>query len=330
MSLELDTTHDTTYSGIVPFRTVEQKPTSDDFAKARELIEARGTGSLSLQDRRVVNLLYKNAGPRLCDDVEHIISMKELRGTHKGGERVKDSIIRLQTTLLRVPTVDKNGKPATRRVAVLSDTTTTDDEDDPNGQVVYSFSPGMRAIIKDSTLWGRVRTAVIFAFTSKYSLSLYELLTARINLEYVWEEVFSLRDVRALLGVPEDKLLRMPDLLRNCINVAVAEVNGMADFGVKVEPIRKGGAIRGTVTGFRVAWWRKNAEELKAAYNEIRQPKVGRLARLTGKVEKMAPPTPMLADAKAPTEQLPADVEAEVHEMLERMRAEERAKTAAN
>ena len=40
----------------------------------------------------------------------------------------------------------------------------------------------MREIIKDSTLWGRVRTAVIFAFTSKYSLSLYELLTARINL----------------------------------------------------------------------------------------------------------------------------------------------------
>jgi hypothetical protein len=315
----------------VPFRTVEQKPTSDDFAKARELIEARDTGNLSLQDRRVVNLLYKNAGTRLCDDVEHVISMKELRGSHKGGERVRDSIIRLQTTLLRVPTVDKNGKPATKRVAILSDTTTTDDEDDPNGQIVYSFSPGMREIIKDSTLWGGVRTAVIFAFTSKYSLSLYELLTARINLEHVWEEVFSVRDIRALLGVPKDKLLRMPDLLRNCINVAVTEVNGMADFGVKVEPIRKGGTIRGTVTGFRVSWWRKNAEELKAAYKEIRQPKVGRLARLLGKVEKMAPSIPMLPDAKLPADdQLDPGVEAEVHEMLERMRAEESAKLATS
>ena len=315
----------------MPFRTVEQKPTSDDFAKARELIEARDTGNLSLQDRRVVNLLYKNAGTRLCDDVEHVISMKELRGSHKGGERVRDSIIRLQTTLLRVPTVDKNGKPATKRVAILSDTTTTDDEDDPNGQIVYSFSPGMREIIKDSTLWGRVRTAVIFAFTSKYSLSLYELLTARINLEHVWEEVFSVRDIRALLGVPKDKLLRMPDLLRNCINVAVTEVNGMADFGVKVEPIRKGGTIRGTVTGFRVSWWRKNAEELKAAYKEIRQPKVGRLARLLGKVEKMAPSIPMLPDAKSPADdQLDPVVEAEVHEMLERMRAEESAKLATS
>jgi hypothetical protein len=312
----------------VLFRTIDQKPTSEDFAKARELIEARGTGNLSLHDRRVVNLLYKNAGTRLCDDVDHVIGIKELRGAHKGGERVKDSIIRLQTTLVRVPTVDKNGKPATKRVAILSDTATTDDEDDPNGQVVYSFSRGMREIIKDSTLWGRVRTAVVFAFTSKYSVSLYELVTARINLERVWDEQFSLKDFRALLGVPEDKLLRMPDLLRNCINVAIAEVNGMADFGVKVEPMRKGGKIRGKVAGFKVSWWRKNAQQLREAYQEIKQPKVGRRARLTGTVEKMAPHAPML-DARAPSEQLDPAAQAEVAEMLERMRAEERAKLAA-
>jgi hypothetical protein len=312
----------------VPFRTVDQKPTSEDFAKARELIEARGTGSLSLQDRRVVNLLYKNAGTRLCDDVDHVISIKELRGTHKGGERVKDSIIRLQTTLVRVPTVDKNGKPATKRVAILSDTATTDDEDDPNGQVVYLFSRGMREIIKDSTLWGRVRTAVVFAFTSKYSVSLYELVTARINLEHVLEEEFSLRDIRALLGVPEDKLLRMPDLLRNCINVAVAEVNGMADFGVKVEPVRKGGKLRGKVTGFRVSWWRKNAQQLQEAYKEIKQPKVGRIARLTGKVEKLeaATATQQLAENR---QKLEEQVNAEVADMLEGMRAKERTKLAA-
>jgi hypothetical protein len=292
----------------VPFRTIDQKPTSEDFAKARELIEARGTGSLSLQDRRVVNLLYKNAGTRLCEDVDHVVSIKELRGTHKGGERVKDTIIRLQQTIVRVPTVDKNGKPATKRVAILSDTATTDDEDDPNGQVIYSFSRGMREIIKDSTLWGRVRTAVVFAFTSKYSVSLYELVTARINLDRVWDEQFSLKDLRALLGVPEDKLLRMPDLLRNCINIAVAEVSGMADFGVKIEPVRKGGKLRGKVTGFKVAWWRKNAHELQEAYKEIKQPKVGRIARLTGRVEKMAEYMPAL-DAKVASAQLAGDRE---------------------
>jgi hypothetical protein len=47
------------------FKTIDQKPNGDEFAKARELIEVRGTGELSLQDRRVMNLLYVNAGTPL-------------------------------------------------------------------------------------------------------------------------------------------------------------------------------------------------------------------------------------------------------------------------
>jgi hypothetical protein len=268
-------------------RTIDQKPNGDDFAKARELIEIRGAGELSLQDRRVMNVLYANAGQRLCDDVFHAIGIAELRGPHKGSERVKDSILRLMKTVVQVPVTGRNGKPATKRVQVLSDTTTSDDEDDPTGQVVYSFSKGMREIIKDSTLWGRVRTAVIFAFTSKYSLALYELITARINLKHIWQEEFSLTDFRELLGVPKDKLLRMPDLLRYCINVAETEVNGLADFGVKIEPVREGGPKRGLVTGFRVSWWRKDVPALQEAFKEIGRSKVGRLARLNGKVAEV-------------------------------------------
>jgi hypothetical protein len=40
--------------------------------------------------------------------------------------------------------------------------------------------------------------------------------------------------------------------LRFCVKVAQDEVNGMADFKVKIDPIRRGGKLRGTVTGFRV------------------------------------------------------------------------------
>lgn len=269
--------------------TINQKPVGDDFAKAREVIEIRGTGGLTLHDRRVMNMLYANAGHRICDDVQHVISLAELRGNHKGGERVKDSILTLMRTVVQVPVLGRNGKPATKRVQVLSDTTTSDDEDDPTGQVIYSFSPGMREIIKDSTLWGRVRRAVIFAFTSKYSLTLYELICARINLEYMWQEDFPLKDFRALMGVPEDKLKRMPDLLRFCIRVAQDEVNGMADFKVNIEPIRKGGMQRGLVTGFKVSWWRKNEDELRDAFAELQRSKVGRLPRLRKQVEELRP-----------------------------------------
>lgn len=267
--------------------TIQQRPSGDDFAKARELIEIRGTGELSLQDRRVMNVLYANAGQRLCDDVFHAISIAELRGNHKGSERIKDSILRLMKTVVQVPVTGRNGKAATKRVQVLSDTTTSDDEDDPTGQVIYSFSKGMREIIKDSTLWGRVRTAVVFAFTSKYSLALYELITARINLKHIWQEEFALEDFRALLGVPNDKLSRTPDLLRKVIQPAETEVNGLADFGVKIEPIRTGGTMRGLVTGFRVSWWRKDIPALQEAFKEINRSKVGRIERLTRKTSEI-------------------------------------------
>src|SRR6202161_3871951 len=128
---------------------------------------------------------------------------------------------------------------------------------------MYSFSKEMREIIKDSTLWGRVRKAVVFAFTSKYSLALYELITARINLKFKWQEEFSVEDLRALLGVPDGKLERIPNLLQKVIRPAEAEVNGVAEFGVKIDPVRKGGPKRGLVTGFRISWWRKDEFALK-------------------------------------------------------------------
>jgi len=283
----------------MPSLTIDQKPGGEDFAKARELIEIRGTGELSLQDRRVMNVLYANAGSQLCDDVSHVISIAELRGPHKGSERVKDSILRLMKTVVQVPVTGRNGQPATKRVQVLSDTTTSDDENDATGQVIYSFSKGMREIIKDSTLWGRVRSAVVFAFTSKYSLALYELITTRINLKHVWQEEFTLEDFRALLGVPDDKLSRTPDLLRKVIQPAETEVNGLADFGVRIEPIRTGGTMRGLVTGFRVSLWRKDIPALQDAFKEINRSKVGRLARLTGNTDKVRGISAEMANALA-------------------------------
>ena len=47
--------------------------------------------------------------------------------------------MRLQTTRVQVPVIGKNGKPATKRVHILADAPTSDDEDDATGQVVYSF-----------------------------------------------------------------------------------------------------------------------------------------------------------------------------------------------
>jgi hypothetical protein len=128
-------------------RTIAQIQNRDGFPKAGELIEFRSQQELSLQDRRILNLLIEHAGPNIVNENEHRISMAALRGRHKGNERVRDSIVCLMTAIVEIPVRDSNGKWATRRGQFLADTTATDDEDDPNGEVRYSFSKTMRKVI---------------------------------------------------------------------------------------------------------------------------------------------------------------------------------------
>ncbi|HEX5423833.1 MAG TPA: hypothetical protein VFW94_09815 [Candidatus Acidoferrales bacterium] len=83
----------------------------------------------------------------------------------------------------------------------------------------------------------------------------------------------------------------------------------MAAFGVDIEPIRKGGQQRGLVTGFRVSWWRKDEAELKEAYRELNQPKVGRMARLRHEVDQIE------FNATAPSPSLKEKIDATVAAM---------------
>ena len=58
------------------------------------------------------------------------------------------------------------------------------------------------------------------------------------------------------------------------------EVNGLGEFGCKVEPIYAGRKV----TAVRLSWWAKNLDERKNAMNELRFSRVGRRARLKGEV----------------------------------------------
>jgi hypothetical protein len=84
--------------------------------------------------------------------------------------------------------------------------------------------------------------------------------------------------------------------LAHALLESAPDANGLADFGVSVEPIRKGGQERGLVTGFKISWWRKDTPELQAVDQELRQPRVGRMARLKQKAMGEAIPRPLAAE----------------------------------
>jgi hypothetical protein len=265
-------------------RAIAQKNNLDGFVKPGELVEVRAGAKLSLHDRRVFNLLIENAWPEIEENKPHLIPITKLRGPlHKGMEMVADSVLTLMTTVVEVPaTLD--GKPAIFATQLLGSTTRTIDEDNPNSLLEYNFSDELRKIIKESRYWGRLKSHVMFAFSSKYALALYEAVCLRSNL-HVSEQAFSVDDFRALLGVEPGKLELFKNLKKWALDPAVAEVNGLSDFTVELEWLREGGQLRGKLTGFRLRWEKKSSEEWRTVLDELMRPKVGRKARIRGKVE---------------------------------------------
>jgi hypothetical protein len=265
---------------------VVQRNSLDGFVKPGELVNIREGADLSLHDRRVFNLLVEHAWSEIAEDKQHSIPIARLRGRHKGAERVADSVTALMSKVVAVPAT-LNGEPAVFKTQLLGPTTQVIDEYSPNAMLLYEFPKGLRQIIQESRYWGRIKAYVMFAFTTKYALALYEALCLRANLR-VNEQTFSVEDFRALLGMEQGKMPLFKSLKQRVLDPAVSEVNALSDFNVGIYPIRDGGLQRGKLTGFRLWWEKKETDDWKAVLDELGRPKVGRRARINGTVERVA------------------------------------------
>lgn len=261
-------------------RTLELTPVPGEMLKPAELIDIDGATGLTLSARRLYNQLIAHAfGPDMGKEgQEWTIRISELRGPHKGNERLEDSILALMKTIVTVRL--SNG--ATRRVALLGGND-MGDPDRAHGSLTYSFDKRLVPLLRESSVFGKLELAVLHAFTTKYGLALYEALARRVRLKSKFFEDFELAPFRELLGVPADKLTTFSNLKLRAITPAVDEINAIASFGCKVEPLKSGRKV----TQIRVYWWRKDIDALKEAYAELQRPKVGRKARMSGEIDQI-------------------------------------------
>lgn len=262
-------------------RTIEQKLSGEParldgtgtLVKPGELIDIVEMTPLTLNDRRIYNCLLANAWDTISDDKEHVIRKSDLRANDQSTTRLSASIERLMTAIVRVRLPDGR----TLRVQLLGSNIEAKQR---NGMFHYRFDSELRKIIANSNVFARIRTEVVFAFTSKYALALYEMIQKRGNLEHIWYETFELDDLRALLGVEEGKLTSFSAFRQRALEPAVKEVNALGDFGVSMMPEKTGKAV----THIKLMWHQKSVEELKEAYAELQRSRVGRQARIDGSV----------------------------------------------
>ena len=76
------------------------------------------------------------------------------------------------------------GEMATFRVHLLG---TNKEEDKDDGYFYYTFPPDLLAVISQSRAWATIKSHIMYALRSKYSIRLYEMVERRIGLMKQYE-----------------------------------------------------------------------------------------------------------------------------------------------
>lgn len=259
-------------------RTLDVKPNPGEMVKPSELIDVKGATGLSLHDRRIYNILLNNAfGPDLAIEGRRFeIDIVELRDNHESNDRLIQSVESLMKTIVTVQRPDGSQD----RVQLLGWNNLSDPKR-RHGTLKYSIQPELAALLRDSSVFAKLQLRVMRHFSSKYALALYEAISRRIRMHRV-VEVMSIDDFRDMLGVEPGKLGGYGNLNKFAITPALAEVNALAEFYVTVTPQKVGRGIGEIVLG----WGLKDLDGRREAWAELQRPKVGRKARITGRVDQ--------------------------------------------
>jgi plasmid replication initiation protein len=239
-----------------------------EMIKPNELIEIKGSGPLTLQDRRVFNVLLNNAWGKSIVNAgqEFTISTSELKEVDQTNQRLKRSLRRLMTTV--IVAVKGNGDDVETQLLGSRRITAS-------GTITYSFPNELAEVLKDSSVFAKLDLEVMRSFSSKYAFALYEAIARRINLKHKFNESLDIEDMRDLLGVEAGKLLAYRNLRIKAIEPAVTEVNAITPYEVTITPLTKGRKV----IGFQMYWHVKDEQGLIASYQELQSAKVGRSKR---------------------------------------------------
>ena len=275
-------------------RTIEQKTNHDGFPKPGELIEMTGTHALEASDLAILNLLYQHAhdsGKLLDPSAEWEVPLATVRQSfskHESSDRLRDNLTRLMSVKVNVIYVaqpsDAVDGPEQRVVitGLFDFFDVSAKELAKRATLRYGLPRKLAPILETSGRWGRIKGEIVCSMTSKYAITLYELIQLRANMERC-VETFPIDRFRELLGVPPGTYARADNFQRKVVDPAELEVNGLSDMGVQIELRRR--HSRAPIHTVAIAWWSKSGDEFRAALQERNRSKLGRMARLKGLAE---------------------------------------------
>jgi plasmid replication initiation protein len=260
--------------------TLKAKVTDYSLVKPGELIDIVELTPLRLHDKRLFNEMLANAWSEIGEGKEHRIHKNDIRAIDKNLERLEESVDRLMGTIIKT-VVEEDGEKYRRTFTFLSriDNAIRDD-----GWIKYKFSDDAENMMLNSNVFARIQREVMFALSSRYSLSLYEILAKRVNLSHTQKEMFELDVFRRMLGVPEDKYKLMAHLRTRILDTAFGEVQQLTNIGCSYHLVRNRGK---GYTHINVTWFPKDASAAYDAEKNRNKPKAQQIAERKEQAEQL-------------------------------------------
>lgn len=250
--------------------------------KPQELIDIVEMAPLTLNDRRIFNLLLGHAWNNIHTTHKHTIHRHDLvKYVDSKNQDISLCLRRLMAAIVQIKIPkNRNGEEAIRQIALIG----ANEIETSGSQITYSFPPELVKIIENTEVFARIHTDVMFQLSSKYSLALYEFIQKRGNLKHINYELISVEELRGLFGVPDKKLKAFGHLNDKAIKPAVKEVSFLSEFEIEAEPIKKGR----NVTHIKFMWKRKtDIGKQISSVEELERSKIGRKARLNNDVAQI-------------------------------------------
>jgi hypothetical protein len=241
----------------------------------------------SLSALKLMHLMIGTAAGRMADDTRHEFRLSAIRKIEGMDNLTRKSVVPLFAELRAATLI--NDDPSVMRTVIggLLDEAIVDYRHEVSGDtlITWTFGSTFRRMARESDHWAILDRQAIFHLGSKYSVLLFQHISSMTNLKHVTSKRFTVPELRAVLGVPDDKLGRFADLKARAIKPAIAEINSDLTRLTLTATYHK---IGRTVAEVEIAW--EVTEDLTKVKAEHDRPKVGRKARQDGTAE-----TPVLA-----------------------------------
>ncbi len=240
----------------------------------------------SLRALKLMHLMIAKAGGRMAEPVRHEFRLADIRQIKGMKNHDKESLKPLFEELRAAVLTYDDTEAMRYTIGGLLDQAVVDYRHKESGDILVSWYFGRMFIdmAAKSNHWAILDRQTAFAMTSKYSVLLFQYFASLQHLDHKTGEVFTVGQLRAMLGVPEGKLKTWNEMNRYAFKPAISEINQLARFTLTATP-RK---IGRTVASVEISWEPKpDPTEVK---RELDRPKAGRKSRRNGTAE-----TPVVA-----------------------------------